>query len=541
MLPRRRLIPRWRPVAHTLLIAESSSLIQQNKSHLLPDSEALDKSIAEWRKTPTAGHLGDVLAFAVHDELVPGVLNLAKNAIASGHQVTAVQTALIGSLHTGKGLASPGVNYASPDGISPFQTRVRELRKLLTIAPGNVLSLLDFAQLQLAAGNERAAERTIRTALALQPNNRVVLRTAARFLVHTGNPDRAHSLIARAAKKANDPWLIASEIALSDLAGRESTSLQRGRRLLKDQAFGPKHIAELAGAITTVELIAGQTKAARDSLRMALLQPNDNVIAQALIEQSGIGVRLDTPELRYMIEMSSEAKLFEAWNAQDEVSAEAQALAWHAEEPFSSRPIQFLTTLYSLRGNHALAERWVQAGLRADPRDPGLLTNLAFTQAALGRFGDAERAIRRVRSLSSALHGSFVTATEGLIALKRGAFEAADTYYRSAIEELTKRGRHDLAALCLGHYAKRALEVAHPDAEKLFKEAIEAIQKHPSYDAQLLFKSDLEAVPNQGEDPNLRRLSQLILDTETNTLTHKIGLTARGAPGFLIKKSKNNS
>ncbi|GAI55051.1 unnamed protein product, partial [marine sediment metagenome] len=71
------------------------------------------------------------------------------------------------------------------------------MRELLRVAPDNAFALLDYAQLLTALGKLKAAEKTLRTALSVSPDNRTVLRTIARFYVHQGKPDIAHDIVRR--------------------------------------------------------------------------------------------------------------------------------------------------------------------------------------------------------------------------------------------------------------------------------------------------------------------------------------------------------
>lgn len=539
-LPRRRLIPRWRPVARTLQTSETGPLISRPTGAFSLDPVLFEQAVASWKDTPTAGHLGEVLSFAIQPEFEQRALEVVQQALKAGLPVTRVQAGLAATLDPAAELPERDDVHPVGGGARPFQHRMSALRRILRIAPANVLSLLDFAQLQSAVGKQDAAARTLRVALSLAPHNRLVLRTNARFFVHVGKPDEAHALIAKSHAAKGDPWLMASEIALADAAATPSIFLQKGRRLLKEGRTSPEQIAELAGAIATTELMSGRVKDARVALRLALERPTDNVVAQAMTEQELVGVRLDEPQLRLAIQLSSEAQLIQAWKTHDAVAAARHAMEWHAEEPFSSRPVQFLTTLYSLRGEYSLAAEWVRAGLRADSNDLGLLTNLAFTHAALGQTDAAESAIRKVQAISRNSFQPYLMATEGLVALKRSHVEEADRLYRTAAAEFEKRGQSQLAALCVAYYAKAALEAQHPGAQGLLTEAINLVQRYPSHDAVLLLNTELPKsdAPPAGDDA--RRLSQWIFDPAANTLTKKSGVTARGAPAVVILPPKKN-
>ena len=63
-LPRRRLIPRWRPISETLQTSEIESTAKQPSEHLAFDHGLFEDSVSAWRANPTVGHLGDVIAFS---------------------------------------------------------------------------------------------------------------------------------------------------------------------------------------------------------------------------------------------------------------------------------------------------------------------------------------------------------------------------------------------------------------------------------------------------------------------------------------------
>lgn len=537
-LPRRRLIPRWRPVSKTLETSEIESVLSKPSNKLAFDQGVFSDSVAAWRKNPTAGHLGDVIAFSPDEEFRPAISSILDEAVLKGHSISDIQHSIFSELR--EEIVDADDTHLA--GKLAVQSRVVNLRKELLVAPDNVLALLDLAQLQLAAGKQTAAKRLLFTALDLAPNGRIVLRTAARFFVHLGEYDRAHSLITRHPAAKTDPWLISSEIALAEVAGRNSTLIDVGRRMIRTSKQPSRQLAELAGAVAHRDLWAGSIKEARTLLRRALEHPTDNVAAQAMIDARQMGVKLDEPAIVQAVTRSAEAQLLQAWMAADEVSSERHALRWHAEEPFSSRPLQFLTSLYALQGKYEKALEWVHRGLIADPADPGLVTNLSFAQAAVGDESAAEASIRRARSLGGADLEPFFKATEGLVALRRGQFDLARTLYRDAEQTFLRSGRDSVAALCLAHYAKFAEECGAPDAGALKKEAEEKVGKTPTIDGLIMLgKLSREPVKLPIEEEEQRRLSQWVFDPLSNTLTQKVGVTAKGAPAIVVKPQKSPS
>ncbi len=542
MLPRRRLIPKWRTIATTLESAEAGS----HKSAATPkpqgDAEELQRSIANWRQERTPGFLGDVLAHSIHKELIPQVLDVSLEARRRGDPMTVVQSTLIEELlaTSGEALIALGAVEASVPVDHPYQAGIQRLRALLSSNPNNGLAWLDLAQFQAAQGKTKSAERSILSALTLAPDNRTVIRTAARFWVHANQHDLAHQLVRRHQRTASDPWLMASEIALADLAGVPSVFLAKGKRFIVDNAkFNPAHLTELSGVIADEEFKAGQLKRAREAFRKALQVPNDNMIAQAIEHQARFGVVLESPQINQALARSHEAQVIKAWSDREPDLAERHGKAWHNEEPFSSRPIQFLSSLYLFKGEYENSERWIKVGLGADPSDRGLLINLAFLHARAGRGSDMTSVLRRLRNA----HGDanpFAKATEGLFEYSQGRFETGDHLYNEAVEEFTKTRRPALAAYGRLFQTLYAYDFGNPKSEEIARRAKQPLEEHWTPDVAMFLhlrtQSNLTAHTLEHEQNlGLRRMSQLVYDPVKNTLTVKDGITARGAKPVVIK------
>lgn len=539
-LPTRRLIPRWRSTTNTLEQVEATSTNQKAATGRIEEDEGkLDEAIAEWRETKSPGMLGEVLSFSVDPGLLSKVVEIGYEALKAGSPATSIQEALIHGLGKAQsGLdVSPAVSSDEGGLPYPFQHRIRRLRSLLRVAPDNALALLDFAQLQAAVGKNQAAERSLRTALSLAPASRTVLRTLARFLVHAGRPDEGHRLLRRHVRTESDPWLMASEIALADAAGTTAEFLGKGKRLLQDKGlWHPAHSTELAGVVAMAELNSGNLKRAREAQRRALLAPNDNVVAQAVDFESAFGIALDTPPVTRAITAASEAMLLQAWSVGAPDQVEKHALAWHAEEPFSSRPIQMLTALYAFRGQFERAAHWAKAGLLTDPGDRGLMINLSYTLAKWGATEKAEEAIRRLRHLHQRTTEPFALATEGLIAYQRGNFEGGDRLYDAAVHLFEQAHQAGVAAYCRINQALSALDCHHPKLEEVLGRANAAFRQHPTRDSLMLLRtrsiSGIEAEVDQPQER--RRVGQWVFDPKTNTLTERPGVTSVGASAIVV-------
>jgi Flp pilus assembly protein TadD len=534
-LPPRRLIPRWRRTSSTLDLPEAFFSAATSKQTYALNRDQLSQSIADWRDTPTTGHLGDVLAFSVDLNLRDEILVVAREVLKRAKPVTLAQKSLISSILE-EPAATP-LEQGNFEICNPATRReVSELRRVLQINPSNPLALLDTAQYQISSGKEKHAERSLRTALSLSPNSRIALRTLARFYVHTRKYDEAHRLLSGHARTPGDPWLMASEIALAEIAETSSHFASKGQRLVRDKGAKYADLSELAGALGGRELVNGNVKRARDMFRVALRSPNDNVIAQAITHQRLLAIDLNQPEQRRVALSASEAQTLLAWETLNTGQAELHALAWHYEEPFSSRPLQFLTTLYAVQNKYEHGINLAHRGLIADPKDSTLLANLSYLLANSGNLELAESVLRRLIRTAIADYDPIVLATNGLIAMKRGGYEVGDQLYLEAISRFKSRGELKMETNCLAYYARSAVETSHPHRDAILKKAIDAYSIAKSSDAAIILNQLNQKIEPLEQTEPTRRLSQWILDEKTNTLTQRHGITKEGAPSLIIKR-----
>ena len=63
--------------------------------------------------------------------------------------------------------------------------------------------------------------------------------------------------IKRAKRVSVDPWLMASEIALVQVAHAQSTQLRKAQRTITTKTFNNRDVSELAAAIGGTELMHG--------------------------------------------------------------------------------------------------------------------------------------------------------------------------------------------------------------------------------------------------------------------------------------------
>lgn len=174
--------------------------------------------------------------------------------------------------------------------------------------------------------------------------------------------------------------------------------------------------------------------------------------------------------------------------------AELHAKAWHGEEPFSSRPIQLLSTLYLFQGEYEQSEQWLTAGLVADPQDRGLLINLAFLKARAGQGTQMSAILRRLRTQHPKESEGYASAIEGLLEYSQGRFELGDRMYGDAVQKFEQSKRLDLASYCRLFQALYALEFKHLQAQEIVKLAQNALRIASTPDSSLLI--DIRSKPD---------------------------------------------
>jgi len=326
----------------------------------------------------------------------------------------------------------------------------------------------NLATLYVSLGQRRQARRAIRIALSLAPQNRFVLRSAARTLLHLEDREEAHAILARAEGLKSDPWLLSAEISIAAANDGESAHIGLAERSLERDKFAPLDASELAAEVATIRAIHGNTWLAKKFLRRALKQPCENALAQAVWLARIPGM----PALAINASISHEANaLVNRQEGKLRVSM-IQTQQWLDEQPFSSRPAQMGSFIASRIDRDEVAIRFAEEGLRTNPGHFVLLNNLAFAAARVGRLEKARASLRRINmSAIDAPDRYVVVATEGLVSFREGNIPHGRSLYTQAINAFQESG--DVrAAVALVYRAIEESRAGTAEAPRLRKEAL---------------------------------------------------------------------
>lgn len=350
------------------------------------------------------------------------------------------------SLHMADEVLNP---QAPSTGIIPVALRREErhrqiatLRRRLRVYPRDALSWVDLAREFAGLGLMRKAERSLRAAIGLAPENRFILRSASRFFLHARDPETAHRILIRARRTREDPWLLAAEIVAASAAGRTSRLVKGGISLVDSNKMHPFHISELASAIGTLEHSAGNRRKVRRFFERAFLSPTENAVAQA----SWVARHMpgfDLPQETLGVPRAFEAQAWESALDEDYETAVEKSWDWLRDEPFATRSARFGSWVASnAMADFTVASELMQAALIANPDDPRLLAQLFYCRASEGDIQEAERifahledAIRSHPDLQPQAEWDVLLAADrGLLAFRNGDTPSGRKFYKEAIQ-----------------------------------------------------------------------------------------------------------
>src|SRR6266704_341098 len=428
--PTRRIVPRWRPSWVTTRFEELTSLVPRNKPWK-PDLSELEIVLQDWRTHRTSAFAADVVGVS----LVLGRRDLAGEAAKALLELDVpAPAAMLAREILGAAAGEPVPNDAPPlIRLPERRVRIHSLKTRLTAMARNPLMWVDLAREYVILGQNQHALHAIRAAVALAPMNRFVLRSAARFYLHEGDPGHANDLLRKSPLTQRDPWVLAAEIATATVADRTSSLTKVGRRMIQGERVPPAHLTELASALATLEMDAGNRRGARKLFLQALAAPTENTVAQASWAARHAQVLEFDPE--YLdLPRTFEAGAWESYRQQDWSSAVAEAENWQLDEPFASRSAMFGSFVASVAlEDYCRAVLFAERGLQADPRNIVLLNNLAFALASSGRAVQAREALTRIPVADLDVDNRVANlATSGLVAYRLGDPAAGRALYEQA-------------------------------------------------------------------------------------------------------------
>ncbi len=316
---------------------------------------------------------------------------------------------------------------------------VKDLIKLARVKtralPGSPLPWVDLALGYTILGKIPEAKRSLLSAIQNARNNRYVLRAATTFFAHTDDFESAHDILCRSESIKRDPWLLAAEVAVATASNRKPMYFRIAKSLVNQKSFPESHLNELLAALGTIEFRSGSNRIARQHFRRALMDPSENVMAQARwAAKMGLGIEIPTSMLE--LPMGYETRAWHnRYRGNWKISVE-NSKDWLNYQMFSSRPAVLGSFVSAVAlEDHSTAIQIIKDGLQANPLNPVLLNNLAYSAACQGDFQRAEKALRLISTSGNKIIALYKTATTGLLKFRQGAVEQGRKFYSQAADK----------------------------------------------------------------------------------------------------------
>jgi tetratricopeptide (TPR) repeat protein len=454
----RHIYPRWRSFGSTLQLGELARPTIESEI----DTQALDlslaKGVAEWQKDPSLWRgldlLGTVTIAGKLESFSALVAQIRRNPLAPKFTAELIDRMTQGRI--------PPLQQ-TPSDEKPAAAAAREIREYrasLISTPRDPIAWIDLARAYTIVGANPKAARAVLAALQLAPNNRYVLRSAARYLIHVGEKEEARSLLSGNPIAKLDPWIMASEIAISDSIGKPS----RLTKLAKERIgadFMPSDLTELASALGSLEAENGNHRNARKLLRQALSGANENSVAQIRwLNRVHLGNSVDVTHANPPL--LHEADAWAAFHNGDFDVAKQEALGWLRDQPFASAPAWLSSYIVSeIFMDFQSGKEIALAGLRSNPDDLILLNNLAVCRMELGELEEAEATLSLLKQEEIATKMDVTyKATFGMLEFRKGNHEEGRKLYLEAIEYAKNTGDKERAVRAAFHLVFEEL-IAH--------------------------------------------------------------------------------
>lgn len=325
-----------------------------------------------------------------------------------------------------------------------YKSKIREIKNYLAVYDRNPILWVDLAFLYTVLDMNDKASRCIQVATTLGKENRFVLRSAARFYVHTREPDLALGLLRASRTGKLDPWLVSTEISLCEHFKLPSKRLDQGKKLLGMDLL-PFDLCELHGTFGTLEYHHGNFKLARRHFQSALTLPNENTIAQAEWISPKIGLQLRrVPESQLGFFEADTRRQFREGRFEEAI---ASATKWKMFQPFSARPYLMASSIaMSALNNPAMAMQILKSAPSSAYKSHFMMhNNLVCAYGSAGYIQEAESELRNLRGMEgSKNHPGYLLANQGLIEFRKNEPVKGLESYKEALKIF--RTKKDAAA-----------------------------------------------------------------------------------------------
>jgi len=439
----RRLIPNWRSFSTTIALGEldSSSVIPIVKPNL-----SIDEYIEDFQANETIPFAADLISASIVNGFTNNeeVRKAAQFIVNRQNEITKSQYDISQNIlsTTENPVECPIENITIKDienclPKSQYYLQIQKLKKYVIDFPYNSIAWVELSRCYSVLGQEKQALKTMKIAVQLAPENRFVLRCAARLFSHYDELEIAHDILRKTRFTNFDPWLTSAEISIAMLQGKNSRFLKRGIELVDSKNLSPFSITELASSIATVELFAGDRKKSKKMFGKSLISPNDNSLAQIeWILNNKDKSLIDREQINFQVKHNFEAQAIANYYDKNLIEALNNTCQWFYDMPFAKRPVIHGSNIAALLDNRILSIEFLKSGLIAHSNDDLMLNNIAYYLALENRTEEANQYLDRIKfkGISKSIETCSI-ATHGLICFREKKYEEGRKAYLIAIEQ----------------------------------------------------------------------------------------------------------
>ncbi len=473
----RRIIPRWHDLHTALAEGELGSLHRPAIDLAERGHAELNRMARNWLDRRTLSAAAELIAASAVIGTDPATFEAARSVTASEDAPRLTRVSAQRLLETEATALEVSTPESAAETLDPeirkeaAVARIATLKRTVRRDPRQALAWSEIARQYEILGQRRQANQAMKMALRTAPDNRFVLRSAARLAIHHDDPERAHRLVEQSPRTPHDPWLVSAEIALASRLDRRSQLIKHGERMIASDQFHLADVSELATALGTEELNSSRTRQARRLFEHALREPTENAIAQVEWASQYIGGLTLEPEHLERPD-SYEARALQHAERGEWQESLNNSWLWLAALPFASAPGIHGSHQASVGGNFAQGAAIAQAGLVANPDEFLLNNNLAYCLLELDKVKDAEPYLVAMRGLKRSDEEEMVfLATSGLHQFRKGSFEEGRRLY---LDALGRAKNPDDQAVVLIELAREEIICGSSEAPQAVERALNA-------------------------------------------------------------------
>ena len=251
----RRVVPNFRAFSDTVVLGELDLA-----SSAVPDPVRIDfrSRLAEWNAERTVGLAGDIVSAAlISNETDLPVIDEAATFIVAHSDICS--SSLTSTAHKVLTRAQPMPTYSvqlprlatflESNSRQNTYRKIHALKNATTRFGNDPILFTELARLYLIVGNEEKAKKNMAIAISLAPDNRYVLRSAARLYAHCDEAERGFDLLHRNPRSRYDPWLASAKLAMAGLVEKSNMILKGAGRILESDKFSPFSLTELRAGV----------------------------------------------------------------------------------------------------------------------------------------------------------------------------------------------------------------------------------------------------------------------------------------------------